>query len=866
MSNMQKQIYHPNFGGIDYMKTTKIMGAILIAVLALALFAGAGAAVAYIAPVDGSVDIAETIVLKDGSGTVLNTIYAGRVTADVVGTRTGTYTALVGVNTYQIFYPQTVLGVYLAGTGTSVANGNVLTGQNLNFVLSSNVVGIPYATSQTITIAAPAFVAGNTLVLTATDATGAVVTQTYTAVAAAPVRRQFIASSVFATDAAALKTLIAADYPDYTVSVAGAVITMTPKSIRAIGAVVSPVVTTAVSTVRGTATLLGGAAVQYGYAYKFTTPIGGSTTTFGAYTAATAYVPATTLVNPTGAEAGTWKAIAEISGMSKYASSTYSKSNSISFTYGTASTESISISKDTIIRGNSILVTITGSPGDVVPVTIDALGFMPLAGQSGITTVAADYDATTGYLKSFRATLSSTGTCMLQFDSNTKPAVAAIEAEDTTYTFAATFPTTGVTKKAKVAVEKGTVTVATSQDSYFIGNDMTISGTNTESNVVYLFIKGSNVATTGIAGYSGTTPVAVESDNTWKVTFDTRTTLGPLDAGTYTIYAAASAGAAPTFAFDAHSVYESTSVALKQPFLTAAAASSTVAQGDKIEITGTAEAAIQVMYYIFGTNKFASATISVDDDGSYSKDIATDTFAAGQYFVVIQHPMYDGFFNIGPIAAATGFDITENTMFAYTVPAGSNIRFNTLDRQSANAAEALCVAMDSQNIDDIYVKLTFIVAQPTLTLNSVSDVTKGSALKVSGTTNLKAGTVITVDVLSTAFTAVDKSTVSSASFITLATKVVKGNDGVNTWEVTFDTTGLNVDTYTIRAVTADLSTSTVIKIIEKPTATATATATATTTATATATATATPNKSPGFGAFLALAGLGAVAVLVLRRD
>ncbi len=608
------------------------------------------------------------------------------------------------------------------------------------------------------------------------------------------------------------------------------------------------------------------------YGFTFTTHAGGKTNEFGkdAVTGAplifadSTVFPAAQLSNIdiSDVATGEWTVKYElkhggiVTQMATTTPTKYLDSPSIKFTVGSAVTDSITINKEKIVRGGSILVTFTGTPGATIPVTIDALGFVDLAGQSGINTQV--YDLKTGYLTSFNAVLSSSGTHTLQFNSNT----LATAAEDTTYTFAATFGT--VTKKAKVAVEKGSITVATSQDAYFIGNDMTISGTNTESEVVYLYIKGANVATTCIAGYSGLTPVTVESDNTWKVTFNTRTTLGPLDAGTYTIYAAASAGPAPTFAFDSDSVYEGTSVVLKQPFLTANAASSIVAQGDKIKITGTAEAATQVMYYIFGTNTFASGTISVDDDGSYSKEIATDNFAAGQYFVVIQHPMYDGWFNIGPIAAVAGFDITENTLAPYTVVAGSTVLFNTEERQSANAAEALCVAMDSQNIDDIYVKLTFIVAQPTITMNPVSDVTKGSALKVSGTTNLKEGTIITVDVLSTAFTAVDKSTVSSASFITLTTKAVKGADGVNTWEVTFDTTGLNVDTYTIRAITDDLSTSTTVKVLEKPTATATATATKT--ATATATATATPTKTPGFGAFLALAGLGAVAVLVLRRD
>jgi len=231
--------------------------------------------------------------------------------------------------------------------------------------------------------------------------------------------------------------------------------------------------------------------------------------------------------------------------------------------------------------------------------------------------------------------------------------------------------------------------------------------------------------------------------------------------------------------------------------------------------------------------------------------------------------MYDGNYNVKDTSAGQTGMIYRNAAREPTgnITAGDYLVVDVPTRQSANAAEALCQALDIQEIDDIYVKLTFIVAQPSLTMNTVSDVTKGSALKVSGTTNLKAGTLVTVDVLSTAFTAVEKTSVNSASFITLTTKVVAGADGVNKWEVTFDTTGLNVDTYTIQAVISDpsLSSTTTIKVLEAV-VTPTATATSTATSTATATATATPTKTPGFGAFLALAGLGAVAVLVLRRN
>ena len=164
------------------------------------------------------------------------------------------------------------------------------------------------------------------------------------------------------------------------------------------------------------------------YGITFTTPAGGKTTEFGKSsvapfgvldfkdsTAGTGTFAAADLINIdiSDVATGEWAAVAEFrhGGVAgEFVTTTPSKyltSPKIKFTVGAPVSESISVNKEKITRGGSVLVTITGAPGAVVPVTIDALGFMPLAGQSGITTVAADYDATTGYLKSFRATLSS---------------------------------------------------------------------------------------------------------------------------------------------------------------------------------------------------------------------------------------------------------------------------------------------------------------------------------------------------------------------------------------------------------------------------------------------------------------------------
>ena len=223
--------------------------------------------------------------------------------------------------------------------------------------------------------------------------------------------------------------------------------------------------------------------------------------------------------------------------------------------------------------------------------------------------------------------------------------------------------------------------------------------------------------------------------------------------------------------------------------------------------------------------------------------------SAGQYFMVVQHPMYDEVFNVAPFfQGSQNYFITMNASGEAT--ATSPVVVDVFGRQKANAAQALCDNLDSENVDDMYVKLSFVVGAPHSVINPIpTEIVKGEKFTVSGTTNVGEGEVVTVEMLSTAFAAVPKSTVGSASFISLVTKT----DENGNWEVTFDTTGLNVDEYTVTAAVEALGSAATAKINviegapvtpEQPT----------------------ELETPGFGALAALAGLGAVAVLLLRRE
>jgi len=108
-------------------------------------------------------------------------------------------------------------------------------------------------------------------------------------------------------------------------------------------------------------------------------------------------------------------------------------------------------------------------------------------------------------------------------------------------------------------------------------------------------------------------------------------------------------------------------------------------------------------------------------------------------------------------------------------------------------------------------------------------------------------------------------------------KVKKGTEGFNTWSFAVDASTFKPDEYIIKAsgITVDVSSNTLFNVVEfKPTTVPTTVPTTiavnnTTVTTAPPTATATTvqptTTTPGFGALIALIGLGAVAFLVVRK-
>jgi len=621
---------------------------------------------------------------------------------------------------------------------------------------------------------------------------------------------------------------------------------------------------------------------------ELTMPGGGVTTN---YNGIPLTYPATGKTNesvkitlPQDAEAGTYTALAKWIRATDFFGKGYD-SKAVTFEVLTKAL-ALSANKDSVVRGNSFTVTITGeSRHDYILSVKNAdpnnprLSPMIAPGQTAFnkSAVIGETNAT--------ITTNAGGTATIQFNtSSTVPMT-----EEKTFTIRVV-DTKDPSKddEVKVKVEAGSVTITTSgTGTYYIGEEITLSGTCTEGNTIYFFMTGPNLVTDGVnltsleevvTGQAATFDKAdVNADDTWSKKWNTADLITggkSIDAGGYTIYAV-SVPVNKAKLSDLNAKYAMASISLKSGFITATTSGATVARGDELKITGTAQGNPDNVYiWIFGKNYYGKPSelsvrsVSVESDGSFEEKLKsgdTEALAAGQYFVVVQHPM-------GVVGgASTAGSISYNA--AGQIWGGGMNAVKLTGLQAPAAASALINLLDSPNIPDTYVKLTFVVAEPNIFIDPIGTKTAGSKFTITGTTNLAVGDTLNVEVTSAAFqpgTKTEASGFSSAA----GNAVVQKGDGANKWSYEVDATSFKPDQYIVKveAIEAKTTATATFNVVAggetpQPTGNVTTTATTATTTTTTATTTtaATPTTTPGFGALVALAGLGAVAFLVLRR-
>jgi trimeric autotransporter adhesin len=232
---------------------------------------------------------------------------------------------------------------------------------------------------------------------------------------------------------------------------------------------------------------------------------------------------------------------------------------------------------------------------------------------------------------------------------------------------------------------------------------------------------------------------------------------------------------------------------------------SVVASGDTLSIRGIAAGQPEnnIAVWILGTNKVIYLTPSVNTDGTFEQEISkarTGDMAAGQYFVVVQHPMYNQVFDIWPVSSVAGFN--NNDLVAGSYPVQGNTLFRLQGEgslQGPDAAEALVQALNDPAIDDIYAKLQFLVEVPAITLFPVPEKMVGDTFTISGTTNLAINDTILVEVTSSSFKPTTKSENGEFGGASGTVTVRKGTDGLNRWSFPVNASTFKPDEYLVLA-------------------------------------------------------------------
>ena len=388
------------------------------------------------------------------------------------------------------------------------------------------------------------------------------------------------------------------------------------------------------------------------------------------------------------------------------------------------------------------------------------------------------------------------------------------------------------TDEADISVEKGEVEVESQSTvrgarTYFLGEEITLLGTSSGSNFTYLFITGPNLPKNGGQMTEPGSPVDVDNPETfaraevikkeWEYLWQTANL--NMDTGAYTIYAVADP---VDKAFLTSTEYSTVSDIIKKPFLSAQVSPSVAASGDTLFIRGIAAGQPEngVAVWIFGKNRVIYQTPGVNSDGTFEQEISQGTttdMAAGQYFVVVQHPMYNEVFDVWPTSLVAGYNNKDLVAGSYPVYGNPLFRLQGEGSlQGSDAADALVNALNNPGIDDIYATLQFLVEVPQITIQAVGEKQVGDKFTLTGTTNLAIDDTILVEVISSSFKPTTKTESGEFSGVSGTVTVRKGIDGLNRWSFPIDAAAFRPDEYivSVSGITVDAQASTRFSVVE----------------------------------------------------
>jgi trimeric autotransporter adhesin len=245
----------------------------------------------------------------------------------------------------------------------------------------------------------------------------------------------------------------------------------------------------------------------------------------------------------------------------------------------------------------------------------------------------------------------------------------------------------------------------------------------------------------------------------------------------------------------------------------------TISNGDPVTLHGIATGhprnGLQV--WVISKNYLKMSTIQVNNDNTFEFELrSSDTrnLASGQYFVVVQHPMMNGEFDVY-------YNSASGSVINRQLGVGGTKIFQMSGSgslQGPDSAQALVSAISSQNIDDSFTTYTFTINPPAAFIDPIGDHAIGDRFTIQGSTNLAVGDNLMVDITSSSFKPTQKTGSGEFSGANGMVTVIPGSGGLNRWSFDVDASAFKADEYIVKVsgVTIDVTGSTTFNIAERP--------------------------------------------------
>lgn len=238
------------------------------------------------------------------------------------------------------------------------------------------------------------------------------------------------------------------------------------------------------------------------------------------------------------------------------------------------------------------------------------------------------------------------------------------------------------------ATETSEIIITSDNTIYkYIGDTIEISGTSSTGNLLNFSIVGGYFEETDLTNYI----ISQTTGTNWKVSISTENIVSSsgekLYSGNYGI-----------FIREGDAILARISTQLTYPYISIASIPNVVVQNSVLIVTVNEYVGHSIIYYIFGENLFKSGVVTYDKSTFQLTIPIDDTYAVGDYILVIQNSMIDKKFNIYPDGNNIILPVTETPQ-----------EIDVFAHHPSFAADLLCEELDGKNIDDMYVRETFTV-------------------------------------------------------------------------------------------------------------------------------------------------------------